>query len=470
MGIEVSIIDTPPVFGRRAPASAETPIAAPAPAPTPAPVLVPVPTSVLVLPPSGAAQLRVACLEKLDPSAFADLPPERLQFEVERLIAEIADEKRIQLNGREQRQLASDLVDDMVGLGPLEPLLEDDTVTDIMVNGPDRVFVERRGKLVLSQARFRDTGHVGTIAQRIAAAVGRRIDESSPMVDARLADGSRVNIIFPPLALNGACISIRKFSRRSITLDTLVANNSASPQIAKVLRLAAAARLNVIISGGTGAGKTTLMNAMSQMIDETERIITVEDAAELQLQQPHVVSLETRPPNLEGRGEVTMRDLVRNALRMRPDRLIIGEVRGAEAFDMLQAMNTGHDGSMSTIHANTTRDAVTRIENMVQMGQPNLPLIAIRTQIISAVNLIVQLERMRDGVRRISQITEIIGLESGVVVMNDIFQYQYEGENTDGTLRGHFKVSRIRPSFMPRLQYFNLDRAWIAALDEGYEI
>jgi pilus assembly protein CpaF len=448
-----------PTFGRRQPVFTE--IAA-------GEIVAPATAEVTVLsPPSGAAALRVACLERLDPSAFANLSPERLQAEVENLIAQVVDEKRIQLNGREQRQLASDLVDDMVGLGPLEPLLQDDTVTDIMVNGPNRVFVERRGKLVLSQVRFRDTAHVGTIAQRIAAAVGRRVDESSPMVDARLADGSRVNIIFPPLALNGACISIRKFARRTITLESLVASGSASAQIAKVLQIASAARLNVIISGGTGAGKTTLMNAMSQMIDPSERIITVEDAAELQLQQPHVVRLETRPPNLEGRGEVTMRDLVRNALRMRPDRLIIGEVRGAEAFDMLQAMNTGHDGSMSTIHANTTRDALTRIENMVQMGQPNLPLIAIRTQITSAVNIIVQLERMRDGVRRISQVSEIVGLEGNTVVMNDIFQYEYEGENADGTLRGQFKVSRIRPSFMARLQYFDLDHAWPSAIDEG---
>ena len=449
-----------PTFGRRKSASAEIEMAGSPPPPAPTHIAV-------VPPPGGAAALRVACLERLDPSAFANMSPDRLQAEVERLIAEIADEKRIQLNGREQRQLATELVDDMVGLGPLEPLLEDDTVADIMVNGPDRVFVERRGKLVLSTVRFRDTAHVGTIAQRIAAAVGRRVDESSPMVDARLADGSRVNIIFPPLALNGACISIRKFARSTITLDTLVAKGSASPQIAKILQLASAARLNVIISGGTGAGKTTLMNAMSQMIDPAERIITVEDAAELQLQQPHVVSLETRPPNLEGRGEVTMRDLVRNALRMRPDRLIVGETRGAEAFDMLQAMNTGHDGSMSTIHANTTRDAITRIENMVQMGQHSLPLAAIRTQIISAVNLIVQLERMRDGVRRIAQVSEIVGLESGVVVMNDIFQYEYKGENSDGSLRGYFKVSRIRPSFMQRLQYYNLDQAWLAAIDEG---
>ena len=448
-----------PTFGRLMPASADIAVVAAQPS---------APANMAgVAPPSATAALRVACLERLDPSAFANMTPERLQGEVENLIAEVVAEQRVQLNGREQRQLANELVDDMVGLGPLEPLLDDDSVTDIMVNGPNRVFVERRGKLVLSAARFRDMAHVATIAQRIAAAVGRRVDESSPMVDARLADGSRVNIIFPPLALNGACISIRKFARRSITLDSLVASGSASAQIAKILKVASAARLNVIISGGTGAGKTTLMNAMSQMIDPSERIITVEDAAELQLQQPHVVSLETRPPNLEGRGEVTMRDLVRNALRMRPDRLIVGEVRGAEAFDMLQAMNTGHDGSMSTIHANTTRDAITRIENMVQMGQHSLPLIAIRSQIVSAVNLIIQLERMRDGVRRISQVTEIVGLESGIVVMNDIFQYEYEGENADGTLKGYFKVSRIRPSFMQRLQYFNLDHLWLAALDEG---
>ena len=423
--------------------------------------------AVAVAPPAGAAELRIACLARLDATLLSDATPEQLHADVERLIAEIADEQRIQINGREQRQLAGELVHDMVGLGPLEPLLDDDSITDIMVNGPDRVFVERRGKLVQTTVRFRDRAHVANVAQRIAAGVGRRIDESSPMVDARLADGSRVNIIFPPLALQGACISIRKFARRRIDFDKIVENGSASPQMAKILRLASAARLNVIISGGTGAGKTTLMNAMSQTIDEGERIVTVEDAAELQLQQPHVVSLETRPPSLEGAGEINQRDLVRNALRMRPDRLIVGEVRGGEAFDMLQAMNTGHDGSMSTIHANTTRDAITRIENMVQMGQPNLPLRAIRTQIVSAVELIVQLERMRDGVRRISQVTEVIGMEGEIVTMNDIFQYEYDGENPDGTLRGFYKVSHIRPAFWSRLVYFNLDRAWSAAIDEA---
>jgi len=336
-----------------------------------------------------------------------------------------------------------------------------------MVNGPDRVFVEQRGKLFLSGVRFRDGAHAANIAQRIAAAVGRRVDESSPMVDARLADGSRVNIVFPPIALNGACISIRKFARRRITLDMLVSTGSIAKPVATVLEIASAARLNVIISGGTGAGKTTLMNAMSQMIDSGERIITVEDAAELQLQQPHVVRLETRVSNLEGRGEVTQRDLVKNALRMRPDRLIIGEVRGGEAFDMLQAMNTGHDGSMSTIHANTSRDAITRIENMVEMGQPGLPLRAIRTQIVSAIDIIVQIQRMRDGGRRVTQVTEVIGLEGDIVTLNDVALYEYEGENPDGSLRGRYRLSRVRPHFAKRLSYFGLERAWLEALEEA---
>jgi pilus assembly protein CpaF len=439
-----------------------------APAPSPAALAIAVaPAPHAEAAQAGTAELRTICLSRLDPSSAASMAPERLQSEVERLLADIADEKRIQLNGREQHQLAAELVDDMLGLGPLEPLLEDDTITDIMVNGPDRVFVEQRGKVHLSQVRFRNGSHVANIAQRIAAAVGRRVDESSPMVDARLADGSRVNIVFPPLALNGACISIRKFSRRQITFQSLIASGSVTPPLARILEIAASCRLNVIISGGTGAGKTTLMNAMSRMIDQGERIITVEDAAELQLQQPHVVRLETRPPNLEGRGEVTQRDLVRNALRMRPDRVIVGEVRGAEAFDMLQAMNTGHDGSMSTIHANTTRDAITRIENMVQMGQANLPLRAIRTQIVGAIDLIVQVERMRDGVRRVTQLTELVGLEGDIVTLNNVFQFEYGGESADGMLTGSYAVSRMRPSFIQRLAYYNLDRAWMAALEDA---
>ena len=412
-------------------------------------------------------ELRGICLSRLDPAAVIGLPPERLAAEVERLVSEIATERRIQLNAREQHALASELVNDMLGLGPLQPLLDDDAIADIMVNGPDRIFVERAGKTSLSSVRFRDASHVASVCQRMAAAVGRRIDESSPMVDARLSDGSRVNIVFPPLALDGPYISIRKFSRRVMDFEQLVQKGGCSPGVARILEIAGRARLNIVISGGTGSGKTTMMNALSRLIDHGERIITVEDAAELQLQQPHVVRLETRPPSLEGRGEVTQRDLVRNALRMRPDRIIIGEVRGGEAFDMLQAMNTGHDGSMSTIHANTTRDAVTRIENMVQMGNMGLPAKAIRTQIVGAVNLIIQLERHRDGVRRITQVTDVAGLEGEVVILNDIFQYEIEGEGLDGRLVGRYKVSRARASFHEALTYFQLDRAWSAALEEA---
>jgi pilus assembly protein CpaF len=395
------------------------------------------------------------------------MAPDRLAAEVERLLAEVATEQRLQLNAREQRQLALDLVDDMLGLGPLEPLLEDEGITDIMVNGHDKVFVEQRGKVVLSGIRFRDNQHLANIAQRIAAAVGRRIDESSPMVDARLADGSRVNIVFPPLAIDGPAVSIRKFARRVIDFEKLVDFGAMSRPMAKALQVAARCRLNVVISGGTGSGKTTMLNALSRMIDQGERIVTVEDAAELQLQQPHVVRLETRPPSLEGRGEVTQRDLVRNALRMRPDRIILGECRGPEAFDMLQAMNTGHDGSMSTVHANTSRDALIRIENMVMMGSFGLPTKAIRTQIASAVDLILQVERQRDGSRRLVQVTELVGLEGDVFTLNDVFQLEHEGEDQDGRLRVRWKVSRARPAFMPRLAYFGQERAWAAALEEA---
>ena len=297
--------------------------------------------------------------------------------------------------------------------------------------------------------------------------MGRRVDESSPMLDARLKDGSRVNIVFPPLALDGPYISIRKFARNRIDFAQLVTFGSMSTGVARILEIAGRCRLNVIISGGTGSGKTTLLNAISQLIDNAERIVTVEDAAELQLQQPHVVRLETRPPSLEGRGEVTQRDLVRNALRMRPDRIIVGEVRSGEAFDMLQAMNTGHDGSMSTIHANTSRDAVTRIENMVQMGNFGLPSKSIRQQIVSAVNLIVQVERQRDGSRRLVQLTEVCGLEGDIVILNDIFAFELTGETTDGRLYGTYRVSRARPSFNDRLAYFGLDRVWATTLEEA---
>ena len=451
-----------PTFGRRR----NEPVP-----PPPAPVEPPAhPPAVTATPRQASAaqlaELRSFCLQRIDPATISALTPERLTLELERVIAEIATEHRIQLNAREQKALAGELVDDMLGLGPLEVLLRDDRITDIMINGPHRIFVERGGKVTLSDVQFRDVPHLVNVCQRIASAVGRRIDESSPLCDARLKDGSRVNIVFMPLALDGPYVSIRKFAKRKIDFGRLIEFGSLTPPVARILEIASACRLNVIISGGTGSGKTTLMNAMSQLIDHGERIVTVEDAAELQLQQPHVVRLETRPNNLEGKGEINQRDLVRNALRMRPDRIIIGEVRGSEAFDMLQAMNTGHDGSMSTIHANTTRDAVARIEKMVQMGNMGKPAKSIRTQIVSAVDLIVQVERQRDGGRRLTQLTEVAGLEGEVVILNDIFQLEIEGEGADGRLRSHYKVSRARPAFHERLCYFGLDRAWASALDQ----
>ena len=449
-----------PVFGRRQ-ANAE-PVTLTAATP---PINLPVeakPAAAVTV----ASELRALCLARLDPSLVAGMSPDRLAVEIERLVAEIATEQRIHLNAREQHRLALDLVDDMLGLGPLESLLEDETVTDIMVNGPERVFVETRGKVVLTAVKFRDSQHVANISQRVAAAIGRRIDESSPMVDARLMDGSRVNIVFPPLALDGPYLSIRKFSKKSIDFVKLVNFGSMSMQLARCLEIMGRARLNIIISGGTGSGKTTLLNAISRTIALDERVVTIEDAAELQLQQPHVVRLETRPPNIEGRGEVTQRDLIRNALRMRPDRIIVGEVRGGEAFDMLQAMNTGHDGSMSTIHANNTRDALTRIENMVQMGNMGLPSRAIKTQILSAVDVIVQVGRQRDGTRRVTQLTELVGLEGEVMTLHDIFSFDHEGEGDDGRLRGRWRLSRAMPSFHDRLRYFGLDNAWNAVMEE----
>jgi pilus assembly protein CpaF len=351
-----------------------------------------------------------------------------------------------------------------LGLGPLEPLLADEAITDIMINGPKQVYVEKKGKLVVTDVVFRDNAHLMNIAQRIVTRVGRRVDETTPLCDARLPDGSRVNVIIPPLAIDGASISIRKFSKKSITIDRMVETRNISREMGVILKIAAACRLNILISGGTGSGKTTLLNAMSRMIDTSERIVTIEDAAELQLQQPHVVRLETRPANLEGEGQITMRDLVKNALRMRPDRIILGEIRGEEALDVLQAMNTGHDGSMTTIHANRPREALTRLENMVGMAGINLPSKAVRTQIASAVHLIVQVSRMRDGVRRVQQITEIVGMEGDVITTQDLYTYRYEGENEDGSLKGEFVSSGLRPHFTPRAEYFGLHRALVSAI------
>jgi len=405
------------------------------------------------------ARIQMGLLERIDASAAAKLSRDELQRQIAELIGEIVTEEKLSVTSREQQELTVTLVDDMVGFGPLEPLLADEAINDIMVNGPYQVYVERKGKLELTDVKFRDNPHVMNVAQRIVTRIGRRVDETCPIADARLPDGSRVNIIAPPLAIDGCSISIRKFSKKSITLDVMMRQRNISESASKVLKIASACRLNVVISGGTGSGKTTMLNAMSQLIDPNERVVTIEDAAELQLQQPHVVRLETRPANLEGTGEITMRDLVKNALRMRPDRIICGEVRGPEALDMLQAMNTGHDGSMCTLHANNPREALTRLENMIGMAGVNLPSKAVRTQITGAAHLIVQVQRMRDGVRRVTHITEVIGMEGEVVTTQDLFTFEYEGENRDGTLVGQFKSSGVRPHFSKRAAYFGLERA-----------
>jgi pilus assembly protein CpaF len=409
-------------------------------------------------------RIRSALMSRIDPSVARRIDEETLREEVAKLVREIATEQRIELNQSEEAALAVELTHDMTGLGPLEPFLDDDDITDILANGPFAVYVERRGKLERTNARFRDAEHLVTIAQRIAGAIGRRIDEASPMVDARLEDGSRVNIVLPPLVLNGGTISIRKFPKRSLTLDTMVRQQNLSREMATVLHIAARSRLNVLISGGTGSGKTTLLNAVSRYIDRDERIITIEDAVELRLQQPHIVQMETRPPNIEGVGHVPQRELVRNALRMRPDRIIVGEVRGAEAFDMLQAMNTGHDGSMSTIHSNSPRDGLYRLENMVLMANLNLPLRAIRMHVTSALNLIVHVERMRDGVRRVQSIAEVTGMEGEVITLRDLFAFHYRGERRDGQIEGEFTSTRMRPDFLPRAARLGLERELLEAL------
>ena len=412
-------------------------------------------------------RIRTVLLTRIDPTVAGRIPRAALRVEIAKLVNEIATEERVQLNKLEEMTLAADLSDDMVGLGPLEPFLDDDDITDILANGPLDIYVERNGKLERTGTRFRDAQHLVNIAQRIATGVGRRIDESSPMVDARLADGSRVNIVLPPLVLNGGTISIRKFPKRSLTLDAMVRQENLSAELSRVLQIAARSRINILISGGTGSGKTTLLNAISQYIHSDERVVTVEDAVELRLQQPHVVQMETRPPNIEGVGQVAQRELVRNALRMRPDRIIVGEVRGHEAFDMLQAMNTGHDGSMSTVHANSPRDALYRIENMVMMANLNLPLKAIRMQIASALNLIVHVERMRDGIRRVQSVVEVAGMEGDIITSRELFTFQYHGQQQNGHLEGIYEPARMRPDFISRAERFGLDKELLEALGIG---
>jgi pilus assembly protein CpaF len=403
-------------------------------------------------------------LKRMDIAAAAELPRPELERQLDELVREILVESKIQLNRSEQSELLTMLLDEMLGLGPIEPLLRDEAITDILINGPKQTYVERRGKLELTDVTFDDNGHVLNICNRIVSRIGRRVDESSPIADARLLDGSRVNIIIPPLALDGPSVSIRKFGKKSIGFDQMAQQGNMSPQMATVLRVASRCRLNILISGGTGSGKTTLLNALSGMIGHDERVVTIEDAAELRLQQPHVVRLETRPANLEGTGEITMRDLVKNALRMRPERIILGEVRGPEAVDLLQAMNTGHDGSMGTLHANRPREALTRLENMLAMANLNIPNKAMRTQIAGSLHMIVQIQRMRDGMRRLTHITEITGMEGDVITTQDLFTYEFKGEGPDGKLLGTFKSSGLRPNFMPKAAYFSLEKTLMEAM------
>lgn len=402
-------------------------------------------------------------LERVDPEAAATLTKDELSEEFRPIILEVLAELKVTLNRREQFALEKVLVDELLGFGPLEELLNDPDVSDIMVNGPDQTYVEKKGKLQLAQIRFRDEQHLFQIAQRIVNQVGRRVDQTTPLADARLKDGSRVNVIVPPLSLRGTALSIRKFSEKPITLDMLQGFGSMSEKMCTALKIAGACRMNVVISGGTGSGKTTMLNALSKMIDPGERVLTIEDAAELRLQQPHWLPLETRPPNLEGQGAITIGDLVKNALRMRPDRIILGEIRGAECFDLLAAMNTGHDGSMCTLHANSPRECLGRMENMILMGDIKIPKEAISRQIAESVDLVVQVKRLRDGSRRTTNITEVIGMEGDVIVTQELFKFEYLDEGEDGKIMGEYRSSGLRPYTLEKARQFGFDQAYLEA-------
>ena len=396
-------------------------------------------------------ELHQRLLDLINLQALEKMSREQIEAEVGDIVEEELDKQNHALNHAERKQLIGDVLDELLGLGPLEPLLKDPTITDILVNGHARVFVERYGVLEPSPIRFKDERHLIRIIQKIVSAVGRRIDESSPLVDARLADGSRVNAIVPPLSLDGSSLSIRKFAKVPISMDRLIEIGSVPAQVAEVLKAVVASRRNVLISGGTGSGKTTMLNAMSAFVDGRERIVTIEDSAELQMQQNHVVRLETRPPNIEGKGEITQRDLVKNALRMRPDRIILGEVRSGEAFDMLQAMNTGHEGSMTTVHANTPRDALSRIEQMIGMSGIDIPPRSSRAQIASAIHVVLQVARLSDGRRKIISLSELTGMEGEVVQMQEIFRYRQTGMSPEGQVIGKFEATGIRPRFIDQV-------------------
>ena len=407
-----------------------------------------------------------ALIEAIDLSQLAKLDGDAAREEIRDIVNEIIAIKSIVMSIAEQEELLDDICNDVLGYGPLEPLLARDDIADIMVNGAATTYIEVQGKIQRTNVRFRDNQQLLNICQRIVSQVGRRVDESSPICDARLADGSRVNVIAPPLAIDGPVLTIRKFKKDKLTLDQLVKFGSISPEGAEILRIVGRCRANVIVSGGTGSGKTTLLNCLTQFIESGERIITCEDAAELQLQQPHTVRLETRPPNIEGEGQVTMRDLVKNCLRMRPERIIVGEVRGPEAFDLLQAMNTGHDGSMGTLHANTPREALSRIESMISMGGYSLPARTIREMIVGSVDIVIQAARLRDGSRRITHITEVLGLEGDIIITQDLFVYDMMGEDANGKVLGRHRSTGIaRPKVWERARYYNEHTRLTAAID-----
>ncbi|WP_340264448.1 CpaF family protein [Sphingobium mellinum] len=402
-------------------------------------------------------------LERVDPEAAATLSKDELAEEFRPIIMEVLAELKFTLNRREQFALEKVLVDELLGLGPLEELLADPDVSDIMVNGPDQTYIEKKGKLQVAPIKFRDEEHLFQIAQRIVNKVGRRVDQTTPLADARLPDGSRVNVIVPPLSLRGTAISIRKFSAKPITLDNLAQWGAMSQKMCTALKIAGACRFNIVISGGTGSGKTTMLNALSKMIDPGERVLTIEDAAELRLQQPHWLPLETRPPNLEGQGAITIGDLVKNALRMRPDRIILGEIRGAECFDLLAAMNTGHDGSMCTLHSNSPRECLGRMENMILMGDIKIPKEAISKQIADSVDLIVQVKRLRDGSRRVTNLTEVIGMEGDVIVTQELFKFEYHDEDESGKIVGEYRSMGLRPYTLDKARQFGFDQPFLEA-------
>jgi pilus assembly protein CpaF len=409
-----------------------------------------------------------ALVEIVDVVQIAKMDASNARTEIRDVVNEIIVAKKVPMSLTERQELIEDICNDVLGYGPLEPLLARDDIADIMVNGDKNIFIEVRGKVRKTNIRFRDHSQLLNVCQRIVSQIGRRVDESSPICDARLPDGSRVNVIVPPLAVDGTALTIRKFKKDKLTLDQLMSYGSISPAGAEILRIIGRIRCNVLVSGGTGSGKTTLLNCLTRYIDSDERVVTCEDAAELQLQQPHVVRLETRPPNLEGEGKITMRDLVRNCLRMRPERIIVGEVRGDEAFDLLQAMNTGHDGSMGTLHANSPRDALARLESMILMGGFALPAKTIREMICASVDVIVQTQRLRDGSRRITHITEILGMEGDVTTTQDLLVYDITGEDEKGMLIGSHRGTGIgRPRFWERAQYYGEERRLAAALDQA---